>query len=254
VSLPVWNPTARNFIELADRWGTPSGRNINSLLSGVIPVTVVERFRDDLQGSLYGITAETDGDFNEFSACLFTSLTRAWEIHSVNVSWPRVSGVAPVQQTYLEGLHVFNPISPYNPVINNTAGFFRPGLINNREFNFGTVLGISGTNGFPPIFLGATLCDNMVRVTPNFANETFRGDAQEYTYESATGLQKQMTGAALGIKLKGDDRKCQNVIKFDPPLRIQPNGTICFQLKHVVAGERFFLQVSIIYTEIETIR
>jgi len=250
---PVWNSTSRNFLELANRWGTPRGANITALLSGVLPVTVVERFRDNLEGSLFGVTAETAGNPGEFSAVIFTSLTRDWQVHSVNVSWPILSGQATLASNYIEGLHVFNPIQPYNPVLNSPVGFFVPGLINNAEFTFGTVVGIAGTNPAPPVLIGMTLCDQLVRTTSNFTNQTLRGDAGFYTYESVTGLQKQLTGSAEGIKLRGNDRRCQNSIHFiDPPLRVRQNGTICFQLKHAIAAEPFFMQVSMTYTEIES--
>lgn len=251
---PVWNPTARNFLGLADRWGTPRGTNVSSILSGVLPVTIVERFRDNLEGSLFGTTAETLGNDNEFSAVIFTSVSRSWEIHSANISWDIVAEpeVLPVKN-YLEGLHVFNPINPYNPVVNSPAGFFVPGLINNREFTFGGVIGISGTNPLPPAILGATLMDGLARATQDILS-SLRGDAPLYMYESVDGLAKQNPLEVVGLKFRGLDRRCQNVIKFDPPLRIQRNGTICFQLKHTVIDTPFFLQVSIIYTEIETVR
>lgn len=126
------------------------------MLSGIIPVAVVDDFRDDDRGSIFGINAFTNGTANEFPAVSFGSTVNDWELLAITALWVDWQGL--IQAGKLFEFHLFTPINPYNPVATlNPAGFFPTGLLTNRAFTFGTVVGLGGTNAAVPTLLGPTI-------------------------------------------------------------------------------------------------
>lgn len=118
------------------------------MLDHAIPVVVVDRFRDDEEGSVFGLHARGGSVGLEFPSVSFGSGVNDWELLAVtSLSYSSTSVPSTV------GIHLFTPIFPYNPALNpSPVGFFRPALINNRAFTFGTVTAVGGSNpAFPPI-------------------------------------------------------------------------------------------------------
>lgn len=206
-----WAQNVRNFQDLFTRWGG-AGDNIRGLLNLAIPTVVVDRFRDDSEGSIYGITAFTNGANSEFSSVAFGSAENDWEIHAVTC----VIRLVPAPPNFRDyGWHMFTPIAPYNPVLNlNPVGFFQPGLINNRAFTFGTVNAIGGTN---PAFPGIS---------------------------GPIGWLQGLTGSPNFRMMPLDV-----AYRFDPPLRIPRDVTFTVQNLTTFVDIRQEIHVSLLYNE-----
>lgn len=147
---PRWRPITKRALDLFGRWGDPR-TNLRSMLDSVIPVAVVDRFRDDDEGSIFGIQAFASGVVGQFPSVSFGSSTNDWELVQIfNYATEYTVAVNP----RLTAQHMFTPIAPYNPALTpSPAGFFRTGLLTNRAFTFGTVTAIGGYNPvLPPIF------------------------------------------------------------------------------------------------------
>ena len=206
-----WAQNVRNFTDLFLRWGG-AGDNIRGLLNLAIPTVVIDRFRDDDEGSIFGLQAVTNGVNNQFSAVAFGSAVNDWELHEITVS----QTIIPTPGSILDkGWHMFTPIDPYNPVVNLTpAGIFLPGLLLNRAFTFGTVQGLGGANP--------------VAATP----------------QGPLGFLQGVTSFSTHNMLPLDDH-----YTFDPPLRILRDGTFAVQSPVAYSGARQELRVSIWYNE-----
>jgi len=210
---PTWRPITKRTLDLFGRWGDPR-TNLRSMLSGIIPVAVVDDFADDDRGSIFGINAFSAGTANEFPAVSFGSTVNDWELLAITAGWVNFNGL--VGNKTFE-FHIFTPINPYNPTSTlNPAGFFPTGLLTNRAFTFGTVVALGGSNPAVPTLLGPTL-QWVDRVTDaNRVSLYFRG-----------GLQR-----------------------FDPPIRIYKNVTLSIQfigtIGVVIATS---MVVSILYRE-----
>ncbi len=159
------------------------------MLDGVIPVVVVDTFRDDDEGSIYGINAFSLGAVNGFPSVSFGSAVNDWECISItSVLLDRNSDlVHPVRA------HLFTPIFPYNPATTvNPVGFFTPGIIGNRAFTFGTVVGIGGSNPLLPGIFGIDLNgrnDSGIGFTPlvpGINGEVFRPPVPLRIYRDVT--------------------------------------------------------------------
>jgi len=208
-----YEPTGRDFSLLFEHWGSLPD-NLRAILNLAIPTVTVSRFRDDFEGSLWGIAVGTGGAANEFPAVALGSSTNAWEIHSI---FCQNTGVA-VGSVMRSRAHIFTPVFPYNPVLNlNPVGFFVPGFITNRAFSFGSVRGLAGTN---PLF-------------PAIQGPQFRGE----------GI---TNGAINDTSVSMDER-------FDPPLRIKQDQTFAIQglSTNVFAAG---MAVSILYNELPPAR
>lgn len=248
--------TARNFIRLANKWGTTGGNPIRGLFSAVVPVTVVERFRDTDEGGPFGLTGFTPGfGLNlfpvrdaEFPAVCFTSPTTDWELHRVNISFDRgAPAVTGSQVNYQEFVEMYTPFAPYDPCANNTLGLFRPGLIGRVPFVFGGVFATAGTNLFLPAQPeGLILCDSDTRFNNTITR--WRGDVVGGVYQAGGGTFRRVN----------DDFKLQNTIRFDdPPIRVPRGFILAFQRKNFPSFSSgvhsmllpFDLSVSILYTE-----
>lgn len=207
-----WNQNTRDFRDLFLRWGGLGG-NIKALFDLAMPVVVVDRFRDDSEGSIFGIQAVTNGVNGEFSAVAFGSAVNDWEIHKVVVSHVIIPAPGSIVD---KGWHMFTPIDPYNPVATVTpVGFFQPGLILNKAFTFGSVLGVGGANP--------------VSATPQGPLGYLQG------LTSFTGIHSM---------LPLDDH-----YRFDPPLRVPLDVTFAVQSLVAYGGARMEMRVSLWYNE-----
>lgn len=153
--IPNWRPITKRTLDLFGRWGDPR-TNLGSMLSGIIPVAVVDDFRDDDRGTIFGINAFSTGTPNEFPAVSFGSNANDWELLAITALW--VDFFSPVSTLRFVEFHIFTPIDPYNPVATPApAAFFQTGLITNRAFTFGTVFGLGGSNVDVPGLIGPTI-------------------------------------------------------------------------------------------------
>ncbi len=168
---PSWRPITKRTLDFFGRWGDPR-TNLRSMLSGVMPVAVVDRFRDDDEGSIYGINAFSGGTANEFPAVAFGSGTNDWELLAITALWVDWN-LAQFSKDF--EFHMFTPINPYNPVLTpSPVGFFNNGLLTNRAFTFGTVIALGGTNPNVPVILGPTLNQRQAGVGSTGEFQCFR--------------------------------------------------------------------------------
>lgn len=211
-SPPRWLPHARNLQDFLGRWSSPVG-NLRSVLEGVIPVALVDRFRDDTEGSVFGLSASTPGVAGFFPAVAWGSAVNDWELHQL---WFR-SSLAPVLR--IPAAHLFTPIDPYNPVATPApVGFFVPGLLLNKPFTLGSVTAVAGGNAALAPIIGPVL------------------DA-EFAFDSgAPGLQLRYPIRTGGWK-------------FDPPIRVYRGVTLALQGVEAIPAFLHPLEVEILYTE-----
>lgn len=153
--IPSWRPITKRTLDLFGRWGDPR-TNLRSMLSGIIPVAVVDDFLDDDRGSIFGINAFSAGTANEFPAVSFGSTRNDWEVLAITSLLVDFRFL--FEADLVNEFHMFTPIAPYNPTSTlNPVGFFPTGLITNRAFTFGTVSAVGGSNPNPPVLLGPTI-------------------------------------------------------------------------------------------------
>lgn len=148
--IPRWRPITKRTLDFFGRWGD-SRTNLRGMLDTVLPVAVVDRFRDDAEGSIFGIQAfAAAGPANQFPSVSFGSGVNDWELLAVTQMELQLSLVG----NRVVHAHMFTPIEPYNPAATPApVGFFANGLLTNRDFTFGTVQAIGGYNpALPPLF------------------------------------------------------------------------------------------------------
>lgn len=147
---PQWANITKRTLDLFGRWGD-SRRMLRGMLDHVVPVVVVDRFRDDDEGSIYGIHIRgSNAGTTGIPSCSWGSAINDWECLALTA----LSYSATAVPTTI-GMHIFSPIFPYNPAATiSPAGFRVPGLINNRAFTLGTVQGVGGFNASFPANVG----------------------------------------------------------------------------------------------------
>lgn len=209
-SAPTWRDHARNFSDWFSTWASTT-RNVRAIYDGVIPVALIDRFRDDNEGSLFAVQAATAGLAGSRSSVVIGSAENDFQLHAL--TFRLTPGIA-VVSIPLE-LHLFTPIDPYNPVaVPSPVGFFQPGLITNKAFTFGSVLAVAGTNPLlPPVF-------GMLFV-------------QQFNINPA------------GSASDNDGR----VVYFDPPVRVYRDGTLALQGLTPVSATAWTLEASFLYSE-----
>jgi len=210
---PTWRSVTKNTLDFFGRWGD-SRTNLKSVMDTVIPVAIVDRFRDDDEGSVFGVSAFcTAGPANEFPSVSFGSAVNDWELLQIT-SW-EVRFATRINRLIQD--HIFTPIDPYNPAATiSPVGTFAPGLINNRNFTLGTVRGIGGYNPVLPAFIGATFLGP-------FGSLTDRSSVVPFGHE--TGI--------IGL-----------------PIRVYRDVTLTFQFVGTLGvGETVDMDVSMIYRE-----
>jgi hypothetical protein len=183
------------------------------MLDAALPVVVVDRFRDDDEGSIFGIDAFCTGNNNQFPSISFGSPINDWEmvaVQQISIDWAGLGG------TKLMGMHMFTPIAPYNPALNLApAGFFQPGLLLNRAFTFGSVNAVGGTNPNLPALFGPAVFGP--------------------TTSSFTGLSRLFTSGIRHV--------------YDPPIRVYKDITLSFQWTGDIGATPLAMFMSILYRE-----
>ncbi len=150
--IPRWRSVTRRTLDLFGRWGD-SRTQLRAMLDHIIPVVVVDRFRDDQEGSMFGIHARGGRTGTETPSVSFGSAVNDWELHKITSLSYSASN-----RPFTIGAHMFNPIAPYNPAtFLSPVGLFAPALINNRAFTFGTVNAIGGSNPTLPAIVGPSV-------------------------------------------------------------------------------------------------
>ena len=212
---PSWRPITKRTLDLFGRWGDPRTQ-LRGMMDMVLPVAVVDRFRDDDEGSIFGLNAFTTGPVGEFPSISFGSNVNDWELLQIaSISMDYNSGAG----TLIQAIHMFTPIAPYNPATTIVPlGFFTPGMINNRAFTLGSVQAIGGTTPLPPVVLGP-------EVVPR---------AQQVSFPAISPI----TNDFLSYQ------------PFNPPIRIYRDVTLTIQyVGSLPGGVPAEMTVSIIYRE-----
>jgi hypothetical protein len=164
--------TFRNFF---GRYGTTRG-SIRGVYNGIVPVAVVDRYRDDTEGSLFGLTAFANVAAGGFGVFAMGSPTDDWELHAMN--WALAYPLGAVGNEAFN-LMVFTPDSTYVPVSTPApAGFFVPGMNTDWAFTLGSVSCVAGHNpalpgrwGFIPNATNAETPGGLPFTEPFFSNE-----------------------------------------------------------------------------------
>lgn len=140
----------RSFRNFFGRYGTTSG-SIRGVLNAVIPVAVVDRFRDDTEGSLFGLTMATTVPAGRLCAFAMGSAADDWELLAANVG--EIGIRLPTE--FSTDFMVYTPDSTYIPVgLPSPVGFWEPGLNTDWSFTLSSVSGISGSNAALPARFG----------------------------------------------------------------------------------------------------
>jgi len=238
----------RDTTGLGNAWGTRGGSFIRSILNAVIPVTVVERWYGELEGSLFGLSAGTVGSFGLRPAVEFFSAFADWELHAINCNYPIMGTVGATggPTEYRVATTLFTPVGSFNPTQFSPVGPFGPQLVTNANFDQGTVRGFAGVNPLNnPFGLGWVLADVVTRVgTLGSGIVDNVSDSYGREYVASGG---QRTAIAT-------DKKLQNHTWFHRPLRIKRGRRITVQLQALDATLQYTpdhsLSVSILYTEL----
>ncbi len=239
--------SGRDTTGLSNAWGTRGSSLIRSILNYVVPVTVVERWYDDLTGSLFGQTANAPGANTQRPSVEFFSASRDWELHAVNAWYPIKAvefGANPTE--YQITLHLFTAFGGYNPIEFVPTALTGPQLILNQSFNQGTVRGQGGSNAVNAPFGAGWILANEVHRTRVHGTGTVSqlSDSWGRGYVSGGGVEREIA----------TDKKLQNHTWFQRPIRVLRNRRITFQLigtNDVFVGTPItFLTVSILYSEL----
>ncbi len=149
--------SSKAFQDFFARWGAKA--NLRSVWNTVVPVTIVDRFRGEDEGSLYALTGYTPGAANEHPAIFMgaaqgatTRDDTALEILGWYGGFAVTASVAIINPV----LNIFSPEYPYNPVLNQKpVGVFIAGLFTNRSFTRGEAIAFGGSNPAWPVYAGA---------------------------------------------------------------------------------------------------
>jgi len=241
--------SGRDTTGLGNAWGSRGGSLIRSIFNWVVPVTVVERWYDDITGSYLAITGNTAGFFGHRPSVEFFSNVCDWELHAVNIWYPiRATRTGAEPEQYQITCHMFTAFSGYDPIEFNPTILFGPQLITTELFNQGSVRAQGGTNpANNPLGTGWIVSNNTHR-TGMF------GSAALAPALNDAGARSYVTAAPIGERPIGWDKKMCNQITFKRPLRMRRNRRLTIQL--IGINESFrgtpltFLTVSALYTEL----
>jgi len=180
----------RSFRNFFGTYGTVGGA-IRGLANFIIPVAVVDRYRDDDEGSLFGLTMTATVPAGRFAAFAIGSPQNDWELHGLNAGY-FISSAAPPRQFF--NYMVYTPDSSFIPVQTPApAGLFVPGLNTDFAFTLGSVTGIAGHNPAPP---------------PRFGFFSL--------------VSKTLTGT---VDVPSTFFQAENSLQFDPPIRFYRDVT-----------------------------
>lgn len=139
----------RGFRNFFGRYGTVRG-SMRGVFNAVLPVAVVDRYRDDSEGSLFGMTMFCTAPQPTYPAFAVGSVTDDWELLAANFSV-----YLPAMNTRFFTFNVYTPDSTYIPVETpNPAGLWLPGLNTDWSFTLGSLTGVGGYNSTFPVRAG----------------------------------------------------------------------------------------------------
>lgn len=197
----------RNFF---GRYGTTVGA-IRGVFNGIIPVAVVDRYRDDTEGSLFGLSMLSTAAAATYPAFAAGSSTDDWELLAVTLASLFPSWAGNVSAP----LYVYTPDSTYVPVETpSPPGFWQPGLNTDWSFTLGSVLGVAGYNTTLPPRLG-------------FAVQS---------------LSNQFNASTSGWGIAQD-----GAYTFDPPIRVYRDVTLGFIVDRPLFADVPSFSLSILY-------
>lgn len=239
--------SGRDSSGLGNAWGTRGGSLVRRIFNAVVPVTVVERWYGELDGSQFGLTGGTSGALAFRPAVEFWSDSRDWELHTISCHYPIMWNVGltagPLEYRIVTTL--FTAFAGFNPIEFNPTILFGPQLITNTTFNQGTVRSMGGVSPVNnPLGFGYVLADVVTRVGVFGAfTQPQISDAWGREYISGGGAR---TAIAQNKKLVH--------FHFQRPLRVKRHRRITVQLQGDDATFSYqplhSLNVSIIYNEL----
>jgi hypothetical protein len=145
-----WLAPVRSFRNFFGRYGTTSG-SIRGVLNAIVPVAVVDRYRDDSEGSLFGLTATAIVPAGNYAAFVIGSPTEDWELLSARFG---LFWYLNPPDWQFSNLMIYTPDTSYNPLQTPApVGFYVPGLNTDWSYTLGSVVAIAGYNAtLPPRF------------------------------------------------------------------------------------------------------
>lgn len=210
-----WLSPSRTLRNLFGRYGITGG-SIRGLYNAVMPVVVVDRYRDDTEGSQFAITATSlNVPAGRLPAFAFGSPDDDWELHGANFGTYDWQAAVVSRST---NCMIYTPDFTYVPVQTpSPAGFSQPGLNTNFPFTVSSVSGVAGHNAAAP----------------------WPARFGFFPFES------RLTSAARPLHSFDD---YQNpAVTFDPPIRVYRDVTLGFLVVEPVLKIRD-VSVSIRYT------
>jgi len=213
----------------------------------VLPVTVVERWFGEIEGSLFGLTAGVGHLAGHRPAVEFFSERVDWQLHKMNIWYPAQAVPAPGGPTdYRVVTSLFTAPGNFNPIAVAPTAEFGPQLVTNLSFTQGAVRGqgghatVNNPNGLGYVLsdfssrtgvIGATIIDNV-------------SDDMHRNYLNVADQPRNL----------GWQKHLENYITFDPPIRMRRNRRLTVQLQMINfttnSNPGWPLQISILYNEL----
>lgn len=189
-----WLAPVRSFRNFFGTYGTTQG-SVRGVLNAIVPVAVVDRYRDDDEGSIFSMTLTALCQSGNHAAFAVGSSADDWELHAASwgTFWP--NGFPNSGPTWLtRNLMIYTPDVSYQPVETFApAGIFVPGLNSDWAFTFGSVFGFAGYNsGLPSTFgrfpfdTGNTARSGSPLTQPDFQEMETRFDPPIRIYRDVT--------------------------------------------------------------------
>jgi len=221
---PYRQTSGRETSSFGASWGIPGAGLLRSLFNTVVPVAIVQRWRDEKSGSLYGLSGGTLGAFGHRPAVEIFSTESDWELNYLTVGFPMMEdqGVTGHSAWYDYAVNLFTGRAGYNPVEFNGVGPFGPNLITNAQFSAGSIRMQSGTNPInSPFGIGYLISQGALRVgtfSSILAGEQV-ADSFSTNWFNTAGANQQFIGV----------HKQMWHVHFDPPIRMKRGRTLCVQ-------------------------
>jgi hypothetical protein len=218
-----WKFQVKDLSRLFRRWGSHS-TNIRGVFNGILPVQIVDRWRDDEEGSIYGIYAETEGTvatIGDHPAIVMGSLDERVEVELLGFQvWYRWISTPPVLLNPI--IHLFTPnTAVYNPVeYLSPVGVWKPGLVLNYGFDQPSAFMLTGYSNLMPTY-------------PSWAG---------YMLSRNTRLNQVGSYVYPGADQAGS----WDMVR---PIRIPPMGALAWQMENPVVSDRLELWVSALFRE-----
>lgn len=214
----------------------------------MLPVSVVERWYGEVEGSLFGLSAGVGALIAHRPSLQFFSDRVDWELHAINVWYPAQLVAAPGSPLeYRIVTSLFTAPPNFNPIAVAPTVEFGPQLVTNTTFTQGAVRGQGGHSLInSPNGLGFTLCDQVSRVG-------VRGSGTIHNVSDVMG--RSYVDSASNDQPIAWDKHLENQIWFHRPLRMKRGRRLTIQLQMETLTTTFVnpgwpLQASILYNEL----